>query len=119
MARRGFKRRARSFFGKSRAHRSKSSGMSVTNVLLAGVIYGAARPYLAQMLPDLFSFGPVDSDNAIIGAAGMFGMKKSGLWKALGTVALASEVGIVTSRIVTGTASASSSQASGVNAYGL
>jgi len=75
------------------------------DVLLAGAIYGAARPFAAKMLPDLFSFGPVDSDNAIIGAAGFYGMKKGkGLVKALGAVALGSEAGIVTARITSNTA---------------
>ena len=75
------------------------------NVLLAGAIYGAARPFAAKMLPDMFSFGPVDSDNVLIGAAGFYGMKKGkGLMKALGAVALGSEAGIVAARVTSGMA---------------
>lgn len=75
------------------------------NVLLAGTIYGLARPFAAKMLPDFFSFGPVDSDNVIIGAAGFYGMKKgNGLIKALGAVALGSEAGIVAARLTNSTA---------------
>lgn len=95
-------RRAYRSFGRrsGRRHSNGSSGLSPTNVLLAGAIYGAARPIAAKMLPDMFSFGPVDSDNVIIGVAGWYGMKKGkGLMKALGTVALGSEVGIVTARM--------------------
>jgi hypothetical protein len=100
-----FKRKARrSYRSFSRGSRRRSgggsSGLSPVNVLLAGAIYGAARPLAAKMLPDMFSFGVVDSDNVIIAAAGFYGMKKGkGLMKALGTVALGSEVGIVTARL--------------------
>jgi len=96
--------RRRSSGGFSKKSRSKNSSGSLTpmNVMLAGAIYGAARPFAARMLPDLFSFGPVDSDNAIIGGAGFYAMKKgNGLVKALGAVALGSEAGIVTARLVT------------------
>lgn len=105
-----FRRKAsrRSFGGfRARASRSRSSsGLTPMNVALAGAIYGVARPIIANTLPNMFSFGPVDSDNAIIGGLGFYGMKKtSGLMKALSVVALASEVGIVTSRLTSGTTS--------------
>lgn len=96
------KKRSRSYgFGKKKGKsRSGSKGMTPMDVVLAGAIYGAARPFAARMLPDLFTFGPVDSDNAIIGAAGWYGMKKgNGLMRALGAVALGSEAGIVTARL--------------------
>jgi len=92
-------------FMKARARRSGSSGLTPMNVMLAGAIYGAARPFVAKMLPDFFNFGAVDSDNVIVAAAGYYGMKKSGLVKAIGTVALASEVGIVAARMTNGAAS--------------
>jgi len=92
----GFSKRARARSGRS------SSGLTPMNVMLAGAVYGAARPIAAKFLPDLFSIGPVDSDNVLIGAAGFYGMKKSsGFMKALGAVALGSEAGIVTARLVT------------------
>ena len=76
------------------------------NVLLAGAIVGAARPFVADMLPNMFSAGPVDSDNVIIGAASFYGMKKtSGLMKAISTVALAQEAAIITSRVTAGMSS--------------
>jgi|WetSurMetagenome_2_1015567.scaffolds.fasta_scaffold87502_3 hypothetical protein len=104
-----FKRKAarRSFGRSSRrsSRRSSTSGLSPMNVLMAGAIYGAARPFAAKMLPDIFSAGPIDSDNVIIGAAGFYGMKKgNGLVKALGAVALGSEAGIVAARVSSGAA---------------
>lgn len=106
--------RARGFM-KARARHSSSSGISPMNALLAGAIYGAARPYVSKMLPDLFQFGPVDSDNVLIAAAGFYGMKKgNGLVKALGAVALGSEAGIVTARVVTNTAQEVAADNSGV-----
>jgi len=84
-----------------RANRSQS--ISPVNLMMAGAIYGALRPQAAKILPDMFSFGPVDSDNVLIGGAGYLGMKKGkGLIKALGAVAMASEIGIVTARATTG-----------------
>lgn len=102
-----FKRKAsrRSFGGFKRKSYRKSGGSSLTpmNVLMAGAIYGLARPYVANILPNMFSAGPVDSDNIIIGAAGFYGMKKgNGLVKALGAVALGSEAGIVANRATSG-----------------
>jgi hypothetical protein len=98
-----FKKKARRMyrgFKKSARRSHSSSGMSPMNVLLAGAIVGAARPYAANVLPNLFSAGPVDSDNVIIGAASFYGMKKtSGLMKAISTVALAQEAAIVASRL--------------------
>lgn len=94
-------KKSRRASGKAYARRSGGSGgLSPMNVLLAGAVYGAARPYVSKMLPDLFSFGGVvDSDNVIIGAASYYGMKKSGFIKALSAVALGSEAGIITARV--------------------
>jgi len=93
-------KRSRSRGFSKRSHSKSSSGLTPMNVVLAGAIYGAARPFVAKFLPDLFSFGPVDSDNVIVGAAGFYGMKKGkGLLKALGAVALGSEAGIVAARL--------------------
>jgi len=114
-------RRAYRGFKRSRGRRSRgSSGLSPMNVLLAGAIYGAARPMVSKFMPDMFSFGPIDSDNVLIGVAGYYGMKKSsGLIKALSTVALGSEVGIVTARLSQGMIgnTASQSSQSGVDPY--
>lgn len=100
------KKRSRRTFAKSgRSYRrsSGSSGLTPMNVLLAGAVYGLARPYVSTMLPNLFNFGPVDSDNAIIGGAGYYAMKKQkGFLKALGAVALGSEAGIVAARVTSG-----------------
>lgn len=84
------------------------------NVLLAGAVYGAARPFIAKFMPNFFQFGPVDSDNVILGGAGIWAMKKQGgFMKALGAVTAGSEAGIVASRL-TSTATGNSV---GTNAY--
>jgi hypothetical protein len=99
---RGFKRAAR------RANRTTGS-LKVTDVLIAGVIYGVGRPMLANVLPNFFSMGPVDSDNVIIGAAGFYGMKKGkGITKALGIMALGGEAASVTSKLMGNTGSTTS-----------
>ncbi len=102
-----FKRKASrkrsSNFKRARSRSSSSGSISPMNIMLAGAVYGFVRPIAAKMLPDLFNIGVVDSDNAIIGAAGYYGMKKSGFVKALGMVALASETGIVVARLTSAT----------------
>lgn len=98
--RRKARRSRRSFPVASRRRSNSSSGISAMNVLIAGVAYGLARPYAAKILPNLFTFGPVDSDNAIIAGAGFYALKKQkGFLKALGAVALGSEAGIVAARV--------------------
>lgn len=90
--------------------RHGSSGVSFTDLLIGGAIYGVARPYVANMLPDLFNFGPVDSDNAIIGAAGYYGMKHTkGVMKATSMMAVAGEAAIVASRLSQGVKGSSNS----------
>lgn len=74
----------------------------MTNVLLAGAIYGVGRPLLANALPNLFNVGPVDSDNALIGGAGWYLSKKSGLMKAIGVVTMAGEAAQVTAKVTGG-----------------
>lgn len=87
----------------TRSHsRSKgSSGLSVMNVLLAGAVYGVARPYVANLIPD-YNLGPVSTDNAVIAGLGYLGSKKTGFIKALGLVAMGSEAGIVAAKGIGG-----------------
>lgn len=96
---------SRRYFGRSsrRSRGSSSSGLKMTDVILAGAVYGAARPFVANIIPPMFEFGPVDSDNVIIGGAAFLGMKqKNKMIKAISTVALASEVALVTSKMMSG-----------------
>lgn len=118
MARRGFFRRARRSVGRAvrRRTESRGSGLTPMNVLLAGAVYGAARPFLASAIPTFFTIGPVDSDNVIIGAAGLYGMKEKGFLKALSAVTLGGEAGIVTARLTSSAAASPTAQA-GFNAY--
>jgi hypothetical protein len=92
------KRRNYGGFTRKSRGRSTSSGISATDILLAGAIYGVARPRISALLPDLFNIGPVTSDNAIIGAAGYMASKQSNkLIKAVGLMAMGGEAGIITS----------------------
>lgn len=101
-------RRARASFHRAYRRASHKGGISPMQIALAGALYGAARPYVASMLPNFFSFGAVDSDNVIIGAAGLYGMTRtSGFTRALGAIALGSEAGIVASKFATGGMTAS------------
>lgn len=118
MARRRFGRRG-SFRGRSfKRSRGHSTGISLTNVLLAGALYGVARPLIANALPNMFSIGPVDSDNAILGVGGYFLSKKSsGLMKALGIFAMGTEAGIVTGKLISGTSTTQSTTNFGLAPY--
>lgn len=113
-----FKKARRSFRRFSKAsRRTGSSKLSVMEVAAAGALYGAARPYAANMMPTFFSFGPVDSDNVILGAAGAYAaLKGKGLIKALGVIALGTEAGIVTGKFVSG--QTVSSTGSNITYYG-
>lgn len=71
--------------------------MSPMTVLLAGAVYGVARPYVANMIPD-YNIGPVSTDNLAIAGLGYLGSKKSGFIKALGLVAMGGEAGIVAAK---------------------
>jgi len=75
---------------------------------MAGAIYGIARPMIANILPNFFNIGPVDSDNVVIGGAGYMLAKKSGLMKAVGIVALAGETANVTQKLSGGMTSGGS-----------
>jgi hypothetical protein len=67
------------------------------NVLLAGAVYGVARPYVAAIIPD-YSIGPVSTDNLAIAGLGYLGSRKSGFIKALGLIAMGGEAGIVAAK---------------------
>jgi hypothetical protein len=97
-------RRTRSFGRmKARSHSRSSGGVGLTDLLIGGAIYGVGRGYVANMLPTLFSFGPVDSDNAIIAGAGYLGLKSSNkIIKATSMMAIGGETAIVASRLANG-----------------
>lgn len=97
------RRFARRFGRKVRRGFSGRTSLSPGDIILASAVYGVARPMVSGMIPPLFQFGPVSSDNAIIGAAGFLGMKqKNKFMRALGTVALAGEVSAVTATATAG-----------------
>lgn len=98
------KRRGRRSFGRfRRGGRRSSGGPSAMDYILAGAIYGVGRPMVANMIPPMFEFGPVDSDNAILGGAAWFGLKKGNkLIKAISGVTLAGEVAQVAAKATSG-----------------
>jgi len=95
-ARRAFRSVARSY------RRARAPSLSPMDVVIAGAIYGAARPMIASKLPTMFNFNGVDSDNLILGVAGFFASKqKSKLLKSLGLIAMGTEAGIVSANVIT------------------
>jgi hypothetical protein len=104
-----FHKKVRRYFRNSakikRTHH-KTSSISVTDVLLAGALYGAIRPTVSNLLPSFFNFGGIDSDNVILGGAGYFATKQSNkLIKSIGYIAMGTEAGIITSKLMNGTPS--------------
>ncbi len=98
-----FRRKVRRAFAKTKsAYRASSRpSISAIDVMLAGAVYGGVRPTIANFTPDLFKFGPVDSDNVIFAGLGYWASRqKSKFIKALGLVAMGTEAGIMTSRVV-------------------
>ena len=98
-----FRRKARRVYSavKTAYKRARAPSVSVMDVLLAGALYGAIRPTVANMLPTFFKFGPVDSDNVILAGAGYFASKNSNkLIKSIGLIAMGTEAGIVTSGLI-------------------
>lgn len=90
---------------------ARKPSLSVTDVLLAGAIYGVARPTISNMLPSFFKFGSIDSDNVILGGAGFMASKSSNkLIKSIGLIAMGTEAGIVTSGLLSGVTSEAPAQ---------
>lgn len=88
---------------------SRKPTLSVADVLIAGAAYGALRPMAANVLPNFFSFGPVDSDNVLIGGVGYLASKSNTkLVKTFGLVSMAGEAGIIASRVIQGQSNTSS-----------
>lgn len=86
---------------KSSYRRSRKPSISAMDVLVAGAVYGIARPTIANALPTMFAFGPVDSDNVILGAGGYMASKsKTKLFKTIGLIAMGTESGIVASKML-------------------
>jgi hypothetical protein len=107
-------KRSRRIGYKARRSRGSSGGLGITDLLIGGAIYGFARPKVADMLPPLFQFGPVDSDNAIIAGAGYLGMKNSNkIIRATSMIAIAGETAIVANRLGSGMSSTGSTGQSG------
>jgi hypothetical protein len=98
-------------FKKSRHHSGVSSGITPTNMALAGAVYGVGRPFVANLLPSMFNLGGVDSDNVLLGVGGwLLASKSKGLLKAIGLMALGTEVGYVTGKMIGGTPASTSTQ---------
>lgn len=89
---------------KFRRSRGGSKGITPMDAMLAGAIYGVARPFAANVIPDILpNIGPVSSDNMVIGAASWWASKQSNkLIKAIGTVGLAAETSMVVNKAMAG-----------------
>lgn len=87
---------------KKSGYKRSSGSIKPMNILLAGALYGAIRPTVANMLPTFFKFGAVDSDNVILSGAGYLASRQSNKFiKTLGLVAMSTEAGIITSGFLT------------------
>jgi len=83
-------RRVGSYF-KRKSSRKSSSSQSPLNMGIAGGIYGAARPFAANMVPEIGFLGGY-SDNVVLGGAGYLAAKKgSGMIKTAGLAVLTCE----------------------------
>lgn len=98
---RKMRRRASRNFKRYSRRSGSSSGLKPMDVVIGGAIYGAGRQFVADFIPDFGTFGPVSSDNLVVGAAAMLGMKqKNKIIKAASTVALGTEIAAVVSKMV-------------------
>jgi hypothetical protein len=101
--------KSRGFFRRNRRVSSKSSGMSVEKLALTSAGYGIARPYVANLIPDVVMLGGY-SDNIILGVAGYLACKKgSGIIKTAGYSVLATEAFLVTSKYMSSSTGTQSS----------
>ena len=102
MARKRFIRGRRgSFRGFRKGRRGSTGSLNVQDVMLAGALYGVARPMVASALPTMFKVGPIDSDNVILAGLGWYLAKKtSGVTKAIGLIAIGTEAGFVTNQLI-------------------
>lgn len=105
------KRFKRSYSRAVKAYKSsRKPSLSVMDVMIAGAAYGALRPMAANVLPNFFTFGPVDSDNVIMGGVGYLASKSNTkLIKTIGLVTMAGEAGIIASRVIQGNTNTSTS----------
>lgn len=109
----------RRYFGKRKARRSGKSfgGVSPVNVAIGSAVYGAARPYVANMIPDIPQLGGF-SDNVVLGVAGYFLAKKgNGMMKTAGISILCNEAFIAGSKAMGGMTSGASSNGSSNGAW--
>lgn len=104
-----FRARARSFFKAKRRSSKGNSGDSIEKLAVGSAVYGVARPYVANLIPDIPQLQGY-SDNVLLGIAGYLGAKKgSGMFKTAGKVVLMNEVFITSSKLMSGTQQQNSS----------
>lgn len=99
-------KRARSFarraVGKARRFVRKESSINPEKLALTSGIYGAARPYVANMVPDIDALGGY-SDNLILGGLAYLAAKKgSGMIKTAGVSVLSCEAFIAGNKLSQG-----------------
>lgn len=99
-------KRARSFArrvaGKARRFVKREASISPEKLALTSGIYGAARPYIANMVPDVDALGGY-SDNLILGSIAYLAAKKgSGMIKTAGVSVLSCEAFIAGNKLAQG-----------------
>ncbi len=99
-----FRRKARrSGFRKIRRSHSRKSGVSLTGSILPAALYGAARPYISNLVaPVTSSLGAAGgyADNLVLGGIGYFAAKKGrGMIKSVGHAMLLIEAASIGSEL--------------------
>jgi len=108
----------RKYFGRKHKRSGRSfGGVSPVNIAIGSAVYGAARPYVANMIPDIPQLGGF-SDNVILGVGGYLLAKKgNGMMKTAGISILANEAFIAGSKAIGGMTSSSSSNGAANGAW--
>jgi len=110
---RKIKRYARRSFGAVKRY-GRSDKLGPLEVAIGSAGYGFARPYVANMIPDIPQLGPY-SDNVVLGGVGaLAAWKGKGIVKKVGMIVLANEAFVAGSRMSTAT---STSNATNKDAY--
>jgi len=92
--------RARRVFASRKSRSTSKPSVSVEKLALLSAGYGIARPYAANVIPDMPQLQGY-SDNVVLGVVGYLAAKKgSGMIKAAGMSVLATEAFLVTSKYV-------------------
>ena len=97
-----FRSRARKVYGSAKRFVSRKESINPEMIALTSGVYGAARPFVANMVPDIDALGGY-SDNLILGGIAYLACKKGkGLVKTAGLSVLSCEAFIAGNKLSAG-----------------